>query len=115
MYINEHYIDHVYKWDKNAKFTVQESQPANYVSVKEGKESVIDHKITFLIERRDVALVLKEFFANSTFNVVSITDFYIDEYNGIISEPRYHSEDELISEICKSHSRLAPYKDRSVM
>jgi hypothetical protein len=83
LYINEHYIDHVFKWDKDGKFTIQESQPASYVSIKQGKEANVDHKLTFLVRNRNTALQLKELFANATFNVVSITDFYIDEYNGI--------------------------------
>lgn len=83
MYLNEHYIDHVFKWGKAGKFSVHQSQPANYVSVKETKETNVDHKLTFLITNRNTAKQLTEFFSNSQFNVVSITDFYIDQYNGI--------------------------------
>lgn len=83
MLLNGHYIDHIFKWTKKAGFSINESKPSKFISIKEFKEADVDHKLTFMVKNRQTAEELGELFGNASYNVVSVQDFYVDEYNGI--------------------------------
>lgn len=83
MLLNGYLIDYIEKWDKKPKGEVKRNDVGNYIEPKENKVRDIEHKIKGIVKHQGTAEALKEMFSNPTFNIVTIEDFYIEQYNGI--------------------------------
>ena len=83
MYLNDHYIDYVVSWTKKATTTVAEATVAKFIQPKYDRELDKEDKVKFEVHHEQTARELNELFSTSEFNVILISDFYIDEYNGI--------------------------------
>ncbi|KKL28854.1 hypothetical protein LCGC14_2370990, partial [marine sediment metagenome] len=83
MYFNGYYTYHVLKFDYSVKSGIKENTVDNFITPKEEREIDVTYKLSFRVDKRYVAEELTEFFANSKFNIITITDFYKEAFNGI--------------------------------
>jgi len=83
MYLNGYKIDWVKNWSKKAHTDVKEAEAGRYIVPKFSKNLDVENKVIFRVNHKQTALQLKELFTNPLFNTVVVSDFYIEEYNGI--------------------------------